>query len=241
MEPFDNAAASYDRNFTFTETGRRQRDVVWNYLETEAYFRDSKIILEVNCGTGEDALWLAARGHSVIATDSSLAMLAEAKKKLREKMANPPQFLRLDMKHDVWPWPDASFDAVFSNFAGMNCFSRGELGMILQNIHRLLKPGGRLVTVLFGKYCLSETFYFLMKGKAGAATRRWSGKPSVVNVEGSGVPVYYHSAGEIASLLPGFRLHKKFSVGMFLLPSYLDGGLKNTGSWPVFPRPWKKG
>jgi ubiquinone/menaquinone biosynthesis C-methylase UbiE len=226
MEPFDNAAASYDRDFTFSETGKRQREVVWNYLDRDSFLQKPKIILEVNCGTGEDALWLAARGHSVIATDSSGGMLDEAKKKQRIKMVIPPQFLRLDMKEEAWRWPDASFDMVFSNFAGLNCFNAPELQRIFDNMHRLLKPGGRLVMILFGKYCLSETFYFLWKGKAGAAMRRWSHKPVHASVEGSDVPVFYYSSGQIASMLPGFRLLKKFAVGLFLPPSYLDGSFK---------------
>jgi len=222
MEPFDNAAASYDRDFTFSETGKRQRRVILNYLEQVPFLQKQKIILEVNCGTGEDAVWFAARGHSVTATDSSEAMLTEAKKKQREKMVTPPQFLKLDMREEIWRWPDASFDMVFSNFAGLNCFDPHQLKSVFENMNRLLKPGGRLVMVLFGKYCLSETVYFLWKGKAGAAMRRWSDKPAHASVEGAGVPVYYYSAGKISSLLPGFRLLKKFAVGLFLPPSYLD-------------------
>jgi ubiquinone/menaquinone biosynthesis C-methylase UbiE len=223
MEPFDQAASSYDRTFTFSETGRRQREVIYKYLEADPFFKTPKVILEVNCGTGEDAMWLAARGHAVVATDSSEAMLAEAKKKDREKMDSPPQFLRLDMKEEVWQWPDVSFDVLFSNFAGLNCFSPVQLQRILFNMNRLLKPGGRLVMVLFGKYCLNEMLYYLLKGNMSAATRRWSGKPAVVNVEGTGVPVYYHAPREIAAMLKGFRLRKKFGVGVFLPPSYLDG------------------
>jgi len=223
MEPFDPSAASYDSSFTFSETGKRQREVIHKYLEADPFFQSPKVILEVNCGTGEDAMWLAARGHVVVATDSSEAMLAEAKKKDRAKMVTPPQFLKLDMKEEEWQWPDGSFDVLFSNFAGLNCFSPQRLQRVLYNMNRLLKPGGRMVMVLFGKYCVNEMLYYLLKGNVSAASRRWSGKPAVVNLEGSSVQVYYHSPGEIAAMLKGVRLIKKFAVGVFLPPSYLDG------------------
>jgi len=233
-EPFDKAAPGYDSRFTFSESGRRQRQVIWNYLESDSYFHSPKVILEVNCGTGEDAIRLATKGHSVVATDSSEAMLEEARKKDRGKMDTPPQFLKLDMLSNEWHWPDGTFDVVLSNFAGLNCFSPDQLPKIFYKIHRLLKPGGRMILVLFGKYCANEVLYFLLKGNATAASRRWSGRPAIVDVEGSQVPVYYHSPKEITEMLPGFRLRKKFAVGLFLPPSYLEEKFRKHPNLAIF-------
>ena len=47
----------------------------------ERWLPDRGTVLEVGCGTGREAAWMAARGLDVTATDASAAMLAEARKK----------------------------------------------------------------------------------------------------------------------------------------------------------------
>src|ERR1043166_6681556 len=78
---FDIMAADYDTAFSRSLTGDCQRSQVYEWLSD--FIKDKKElnILEINCGTGDDALWLASLGHSVIATDISAAMIAEAKDK----------------------------------------------------------------------------------------------------------------------------------------------------------------
>ena len=72
---FDQIASSYDETFTYTEIGKKQRNIVWDYLKRTLPADTQLDILELNCGTGEDALFLANIGHSVTATDASEEML----------------------------------------------------------------------------------------------------------------------------------------------------------------------
>jgi ubiquinone/menaquinone biosynthesis C-methylase UbiE len=220
MTGFDKAAKTYDNQFSDSETGIRQREEIRNYIAQQEFFQDPKYLLEINCGTGDDAFWLSSIGHDVIATDYSEGMLAEARKKNIQEGKHPPQFLKHDLLTPEWNWPEGTFDAVFSNFSGLNCFDKAELKIIFENITRIMKPGGRLVMVLFGKYCLGETGYFFLRGRFGKAFRRYGGRASAI-VEGRQMPVYYYSANEVTSFLPAFRLKKKFGVGLFLPPSYL--------------------
>ena len=55
MLAFDSLAAKYDDLFTRSMIGRAQRGVVWDALIDT--FEPGAHILEVNCGTGEDALF----------------------------------------------------------------------------------------------------------------------------------------------------------------------------------------
>src|SRR5271157_3989256 len=71
--PFDLIAARYDALWTTTPIGRAQRDLVWR--DVDPLFHPGDRILDVGCGTGEDAAHLAARGVSVYATDPSPAMI----------------------------------------------------------------------------------------------------------------------------------------------------------------------
>ena len=70
---FDEMAGDYDDLFTQSAIGRLMRAAVWRRLD--ANFRPGDHVLELNCGTGADAVYLAQCGIYVLATDISRAML----------------------------------------------------------------------------------------------------------------------------------------------------------------------
>src|ERR1700750_2212382 len=80
---FDRIAEDYDRRFTDSLIGRAQRDAVWKVLRKT--FRRNDKVLELNCGTGEDAIYLAGNGISVVALDASQQMIATAEQRLQHK------------------------------------------------------------------------------------------------------------------------------------------------------------
>ena len=83
MKPvFDEVATEYDREFTHTLIGKAQRYMVWKYLWKTLKNKQGLEILEINCGTGEDALKLAKMGHKVLATDLSNQMVRITQTKL---------------------------------------------------------------------------------------------------------------------------------------------------------------
>ena len=73
--PFDATAHGYDQEFTLTQVGRMQRAVTHRYLKELIQTKKPKSVLELNCGTGEDALWLAQQDLLVTATDLSAEMV----------------------------------------------------------------------------------------------------------------------------------------------------------------------
>jgi ubiquinone/menaquinone biosynthesis C-methylase UbiE len=73
---FDRLAPSYDSEFTDSIIGRAQRNSVWKVLLRTFHAGDN--ILELNCGTGEDALFLAQHDISVFSCDASQAMILRA-------------------------------------------------------------------------------------------------------------------------------------------------------------------
>jgi ubiquinone/menaquinone biosynthesis C-methylase UbiE len=83
---FDYLAEGYDDLFTKSLIGRAQRDVVWNVLNHT--FRSGDYVLELNCGTGEDAMFLARNGVSVAAFDASEQMIRIASQRLRAEAPN---------------------------------------------------------------------------------------------------------------------------------------------------------
>ncbi len=75
------ASLQYDKEFTYTSIGKFQRNNVHSYLREILPENNPINILELNCGTGEDALFFLKNGHKVLATDLSEEMLHITKNK----------------------------------------------------------------------------------------------------------------------------------------------------------------
>ncbi|HVJ79773.1 MAG TPA: methyltransferase domain-containing protein [Planctomycetia bacterium] len=92
--------------------------------------------LDLGCGTGRHALWLAAAGARVVAADFSPGMLAEARQK---PGAERIRFVVHDL-HRPLPFACEAFDVVVS---GLVLEHLQELEPFFAEAHRMLRPGGR--------------------------------------------------------------------------------------------------
>jgi malonyl-CoA O-methyltransferase len=95
-------------------------------------------VLDLGCGTGRHALWLAARGATVTGVDFSREMLAEA---CRKPGAQAVQFIVHDVR-DRLPFADDRFDLVVS---GLVLEHVDNLDSFFSEARRVLKPAGRAV------------------------------------------------------------------------------------------------
>lgn len=102
-----------------------------------------KQILDVCCGTGDVALALEATGAEVTGLDFSEGMLAVARKKGTGRGVRFLQGDALSM-----PFADASFDVVTVAYGVRNL---SDVPGGLRELLRVLRPGGRLVILEFGK------------------------------------------------------------------------------------------
>jgi SAM-dependent methyltransferase len=206
-EVFDALADSYDDAFTNSLVGQSQRSEVW-YRLGKVLGNSPLRILELNCGTGEDAIRFAQLGHAVTATDISPEMIRVAKSKNA-----PVDFHVLDARNiedEKQP-----FDLVFSNFGGLNFLSEAELKDFTQNLDNRLVPGGKFVLVLIHSYCFWEMMYFSLRFRFGKAFRRQRRKSDY-----KGSPVYYYSQKDVRKIFSGFQLLSSCPVGVITPPSY---------------------
>lgn len=206
----------YAANIIIQYKRKRVRDHV------EKFIKHGSKILELNAGTGEDAIYFAQHGHHVHATDISQGM----QQKLAEKISSNSltenvsvelcSFTQLENLKNKGP-----YDLIFSNFAGLNCTN--ELGKVLQPFSKLLNPGGIVTLVVLPKFCLWETLLFF-KGKFKTAFRRFFSKNGrTAHIEGEYFRCWYYDPSFIKK-----QLKKEFDTlsleGLCALvpPSYIE-------------------
>ncbi len=190
---FDLAAGEYDKEFENHPATRRIRRIVWGLYNE--YFKSGDSLLELNCGTGTDALELASNGIRVLATDSSPEMISEVRKKLHgtalhslvEPMVLP--FTRLNQIRE------RSFDGAFSNFGGLNCTNR--LPQIASDLGLLVKPGRHVIITMMPKFSLWETLAFTMRGQFRKALRRKQPDGVLADMYGEKVWLRYYDPPDV--------------------------------------------
>jgi ubiquinone/menaquinone biosynthesis C-methylase UbiE len=216
---FDCLAERYDSVFTLSRIGRAQRDVVWK--RAAATFRRGSHVLELNCGTGEDAIYLATLGVNVTACDASARMIDLARAKETKKSSEARiEFLHLSTERLTELPGHACFDGVFSNFSGLNCI--GDLAAVAAQLAERLRPGAPLLLCLSTRFCLWEVLHYLSKGHLGKALRRWRGL-SYASVGQVTFPVYYPTLPSLRGFFaPEFHLRSVTGVGITVPPSYLE-------------------
>ena len=95
-------------------------------------------VLDLGCGTGRHALWLAAAGAAVTAVDFSEGMLAEARKKAG---VSAIQFVAHDLGEPL-PFMERAFDVVVS---GLVLEHLRDIPAFFREARRMLRSGGRAV------------------------------------------------------------------------------------------------
>jgi ubiquinone/menaquinone biosynthesis C-methylase UbiE len=160
------------------------------------HFYPGNTILELNCGTGEDAIFFAGKEFRVHATDISEDMLGLVKQKtatysLEDKVSiEQCSFTELDLLRNRGP-----FDHVFSNLGGLNC--TGRLDKVLASVVPLVKPAGTITLVMISNFCLWE-FLLMFKGKFKTALRRlFAKKGRKAHIEGRFFRCWYYSPSYI--------------------------------------------
>ena len=172
---FDSIAGKYDRMNRAMSLGI---DRLWRrrfVAELVAALPAGSTVLDLACGTGDLTKALARKKFVLTGLDISARMMAVAKEKCR-RLRLRPRFI-LGSAEQI-PFPDGSFDAVTIAFGLRNFDHRAQC---LQEIRRVLKPGGRLAVLDFAvpKNRLWRAVYLLyfktavrllgrMAGSAGA-------------------------------------------------------------------------
>ena len=113
---FDSLARQYDELFGDNAIIERLRKKLYSTIDF--LVRPPAQILDINCGTGTDGLYLAGKGFTVVGVDLSARMIAEAARKSR---SFPNARFVEGSYEDLNHVESNRFDLVLSNFGGLNC------------------------------------------------------------------------------------------------------------------------
>ncbi|MHC5004416.1 MAG: class I SAM-dependent methyltransferase [Planctomycetota bacterium] len=108
-------------------------------LREAAGVRPGRTVLDVGCGPGHVAGALSAGGAAVTGIDFSARMIEVAR-------LHCPEATFVEANAEQLPFPDASFEAVVSNFV-VHHLARPDV--VFREVRRVLVPGGRFAFVVF--------------------------------------------------------------------------------------------
>lgn len=218
---FSRQSAVFDTIYAGDRIIRYKRERVRQHVLQ--FLKPGSNILELNAGTGEDAIYFASQGHKVHATDIAEGMQeklwAKVKSNAMEEMISKEccSFTELDKLKQKGP-----YNCIFSNFAGLNCTS--ELNKVLNSFDSLLNPGGIITMVILPKFCLWETM-LMFKGKFKTAFRRFlNPNGAKAHVEGTHFRCWYYSPSYVKRMLNSrFELLGQEGLCTIVPPSYIEG------------------
>jgi ubiquinone/menaquinone biosynthesis C-methylase UbiE len=206
----------YSSNIIIQYKRQRVRDHLQQFLKT-----NSKI-LELNVGTGEDAIWFAQNDHTVHATDISKGMQEKLAEKVRQNKLGSQitqelcSFTNLHELNNKGP-----YDLIFSNFAGLNC--TGELDKVLHSFSPLLKPDSIVTLVILPKFCLWESMLFLRGDFKTAFRRFFSSKGAKAHIKGEYFTCWYYNPSYVIKIMKdSYEVLSVEGLCTLVPPSYLE-------------------
>lgn len=209
---YDAIATEYDREVAGDEW---MRHILWDHYAR--VFRAGDRVLDVGCGTGIDAVFLAQHGVHVTAIDISSAMIAETQARTAEHgLTDRIETAVLDIQ-DIGTLPAGTFDGIVSAFAALNTLP--SLHGFADDAARLLRPGGRMILHLLNRFSLWEWLGLISHGEWDHARRLGAQRQRIFVIGGRPVRHYMTRSDEAyAVFAPHFRLCRAYGLGIFRPP-----------------------
>ncbi|HSM71240.1 MAG TPA: class I SAM-dependent methyltransferase [Anaerolineales bacterium] len=191
-EAFSRTAEKYDAFADDHPNQTRMRNRV--YAHIQKFIPHGSHILELNCGTGTDAVKLAQRGYRVHATDIAAGML----KRLQHKIERFDFEDRITFQQcsftELNQIRGGPYNAVFSNLGGLNCLPT--LSPVIAQLPDVLRPNGLVTWVIMPPVCLWEMAE-IIRGHPRLAFRRFARNGTRAHLEGLHFQVYYFSPQKV--------------------------------------------
>ncbi|HET7112270.1 MAG TPA: class I SAM-dependent methyltransferase [Pyrinomonadaceae bacterium] len=144
-------------------------DKEWHIPEAAGFDQAKNLrVLEVGCGLGTDGAQFAKAGAAYTGIDLTEAAVDLARR--RFELFNLPGTFRVADAEGL-DFPDDSFDIVYSH--GVLHHTPDTAGAI-REIHRVLRPGGRAVVMLYHRNSYNYRINISLLRRAGVHLLRWN-------------------------------------------------------------------
>ena len=249
QQAFDSVAADYDGPSGNNALIQRLR--AQTMAAVTRYAAAGSRLVDLGCGTGLDAEYLARRGYRVTATDWSPEMVRRAQQRGAAAGLSPSLETRHLGIQQIGQLPAEAFDAAYSDLGPLNCVP--DLDEAARGLAKIIRPGGHLIASVIGRFCPWELALFAARGNWSRARLRFAPGLAPVPLNGHTVWTRYFSPAEFEAVFRrvGFRRVEQRGLSLFVPPPYMAAfaarrprliGLlarleQTTAGWPLL-REW---
>jgi ubiquinone/menaquinone biosynthesis C-methylase UbiE len=209
-EAFDGISERFDHDLE-NDITRRIRERI--YENIESLVEPGSSILDINCGTGIDAINLDRRGFRVTGIDLSPKMIKQAHGKVVRDERLDVRFLTgsFDRVSEIVEGP---FDLALSNFGGLNCSD--QLSDVAKELSRVILPSGFFVGIVMPRFSLWESISYAMRGEWNESLRRSRKETQATGFRGKTFLVHYHAPSSfMRAFEPWFVMKRLVGISVF--------------------------
>jgi SAM-dependent methyltransferase len=232
---YDAIAAGYDEQVRGDDWMRRVL-----HSQYARVFRPGQYVLDVGCGTGIDALYLASLGVNVLGIDASAEMIARLHSKLSGRILAArvdARVLRIEdigrlgqeTRHRAELNPQGGkdvrrieeigpFDGIISAFASLS--SLPDLAGFARDAARLVRAGGRLILHVLNRFSLWEWLGYLahLDWRSARGVGHQTGRDFVIGGQAVSHSLYFADQAYARFFRPDFVLRDAYSLGALRPP-----------------------
>jgi ubiquinone/menaquinone biosynthesis C-methylase UbiE len=219
---FSKQSLHYDADDSQNIILKEWRQQVYNHVNQ--FLNSADRILELNAGTGIDALHFSQQGNTVLATDVSDGMIQQIQNKiyLRNSKNLSCKQLSYDQLDNL---RGQKFDYVFSNFGGLNCID--DLSKVTRHLPEILNKGAYVTWVIMPKVSVWELIG-IVKGHGKKTFRRFEKNGTIAHLEGEYFSTHYHSFADVKKAFgSSFRFVKLEGLGTLSPPPHSNIATKH--------------
>jgi SAM-dependent methyltransferase len=228
-DAFDSVAADYDGPRGNNDLIQDMRSEMWRWLA--ATFAPGGRLIDLGCGTGLDAVHLAGLGFRITATDWSPLMVERtAFRAVSQHVTDRVRAINVGA-HELERLDETgAYDGAYSNLGPLNCVP--DLGHVSRECARVLRPGGKLVFSVIGRYCPWEVAHYLRRRRWARARVRFARHVVPVGMNNHTIWTRYYAPREFyRAFEPHFTLEHYRGLCVFAPPPYLTWIRERHSRW----------
>src|SRR5712691_561061 len=212
-DTIDATAVKNPVNFWLRSESRR---------ELLATFPAGSALIEIGCGTGADAVFLAEQGRRIAAFDISDRMVELARQRVATRKLERTVLLWRGRLNEVTAELSRSrwcpFDGAYASFS---LAYEESLQDVARLVHSLLKLGARFVFTVPNRLCVSNLAAAVVRLRIRRAVERFE-DPIWVTIRGTTVRVRTYTQARVRAILKGlFEVEGIAGLPVFMLPPSL--------------------